>query len=164
MKKKLVRKITDNALIAAIYYVLTILLAGAAFYDVQFRIAEILLFLVFFRKDLLIGVTVGCFLSNLHSPLLPWDVIFGTFATFLSGLLIAYSKKMYMGVIYPTIINGIIVGLMLHLVLHFPLLPTMGLVALGEFVVLLLGHAVFSLLKKQQSFLNLLMADDGKEY
>ena len=54
MKKRIIRRITDNALIAAIYYVITILLAGYAFNDVQFRIAEIFLFLIFFRKDLLL--------------------------------------------------------------------------------------------------------------
>jgi len=51
-KKKIIRQITDNALIAAIYYVLTIILGGFAFNDVQFRISEILLFLIFFRKTL----------------------------------------------------------------------------------------------------------------
>lgn len=163
MKKKLVRKITDNALIAAIYYVVTILLAGVAFYDVQFRIAEILLFLVFFRKDFIIGVTIGCLLANLHSPLLPWDPIFGTLATLVSGLLIAYSKRLYFGIIYPTIINGVVIGIMLHVILSLPLLATIGLVALGEFVVLLFGHAVFSILGKQPSFLNLLMADHRNE-
>ncbi len=165
-KKKLVRRITDNALIAAIYYVLTILMAGQAFYDVQFRIAEIFIFLAFFRKDFVIGVTLGCFLANLHSPLWPWDPIFGTLATFISALLVAYSRNLVMGIIYPTIINGVVIGLMLHLVLKFPLLETMGLVALGEFLVLLLGHAIFKILSKKKAFLSLIMApgeEEGKD-
>lgn len=166
MKKKDVRRITDNALIAAIYYVFTLVLGGAAFYDIQFRIAEILIFLVFFRKDFVIGVTLGCLLANLHSPLQPWDAIFGTLATLVSGLLLAYSKKMYWGIIYPTIFNALIVGLMLHFVLGLPLLATMGLVALEEFLVLLLGHAIFTILAKKQGFLNLILAEehDDKRY
>lgn len=163
MKKRLVRQITDNALIAAIYYVITILLAGAAFYDVQFRIAEILLFLVFFRKDFIIGVTVGCFLVNLHSPLWPWDPIFGTLATFISAVLIAWSKRLFMGIIYPTLINGIVIGIMLYLVLDYPLFATMGLVALGEVIVLILGHAIFKILSNKPAFLNLIMADQRNE-
>lgn len=163
MKKNHVRKITDNALIAALYYIFTIVLGGAAFYDVQFRIAEILIFLVFFRKDFVIGITLGCLLANLHSPLLPWDAIFGTLATFISALLIAYSRKMYWGIIYPTVFNGIIVGLMLHFILESPLFATIGLVALGEFVVLLLGHAIFSILGKKQSFLTLILAEGRHE-
>ena len=162
-KKKIIRQITDNALIAAIYYVLTIILGGFAFNDVQFRISEILLFLIFFRKDFVIGVTLGCLLANLHSPLQPWDVIFGTLATLLSGVLIAFSKRLYWGVIWPTIINAVVVGLMLHIILDLPLFATMGLVAIGEFVVLLLGHAVFSLLAKQPAFLNLIMAEQRNE-
>ncbi|OQC10330.1 MAG: Queuosine precursor transporter QueT [Tenericutes bacterium ADurb.Bin087] len=162
-KKKIIRRITDNALIAAIYYVVTILLGGFAFNDVQFRISEILLFLIFFRKDFVIGVTLGCLLANLHSPLQPWDAIFGTVATLFSGLLIAFSKRMFWGVIWPTILNAIIVGFMLHFILNLPLFATMGLVALGEFVVLLLGYGVFSLIGKQPAFLNLIMADERKE-
>lgn len=161
--KKIIRQITDNALVAAIYYVLTIVLGGLAFYDVQFRISEILLFLIFFRKDFVFGVTLGCLLANLHSPLQPWDPIFGTLATLLSGLLIAFSKKMFLGVVWPTIINAVVIGFMLHYVLNLSLFATMGLVALGEFVVLLLGHAVFSLLAERPSFLNLIMADKRNE-
>ena len=117
-KKKIIRQITDNALIAAIYYVLTIILGGFAFNDVQFRISEILLFLIFFRKDFVIGVTLGCLLANLHSPLQPWDVIFGTLATLLSGVLIALVKTI-LGCIWPTIINVVVVGLMLHIILDY---------------------------------------------
>ncbi len=163
MKRLEVRRITDNALIAALYYVLTIVLGGAAFYDVQFRISEILIFLVFFRKDFIIGVTIGCLLANLHSPLLPWDAIFGTLATFLSATFLAFSKKMYWGVIYTTVFNAVIVGLMLHFVLSLPLFATIGLVALGEFLVLLLGHTIFSILAKQPAFLNLILAEDRHE-
>ncbi len=158
MKKKLVRRITDNALIAAIYYVMTILMAGYAFYDVQFRFAEIFIFLVFFRKDFVFGVTLGCFLANLHSPLWPWDSIFGTLATLISALLVAYSRKLVMGIIYPTIINGLVIGTMLYILIESPLLPSIGLVAVGEFVVLLLGHAIFKLLSQKKEFLRLIMA------
>ncbi|OQA79161.1 MAG: Queuosine precursor transporter QueT [Tenericutes bacterium ADurb.Bin239] len=163
MKKRIIRRITDNALIAAIYYVITILLAGYAFNDVQFRIAEIFLFLIFFRKDFIIGVTLGCFLVNLHSPLLPWDLIFGTLATLVSGLLIAYSRKMFWGMIYPTIVNAVVVGLMLHFIEELPLFATIGLVAIGEFAVLLLGYLIFAMLAKQPAFLNLIMADNRNE-
>lgn len=164
MKKKLVRQITDNALIAAIYYVITILLGGFAFNDLQFRISEIFLFLIFFRKDFIFGITIGCLLANFHSPLWPWDPIFGTLATFLSGLLIMSAKKMWLVVIYPTVINGLVVGIMLHLVMDTPLLATIGLVALGELLVLLLGHALFVILRKQKGFIELLTLESGTQY
>ena len=164
MNKKVIRRITDNALIAGIYYIFTIILGTFAYNDIQFRIAEILLFLPFFRKDFVIGVTLGTFLANLQSPLWPWDPIFGTLATLISALLISYSRKMWTGIIYPTIINGLIIGTMLHIVLDLPLFPTMGFVALGEVVVLSLGYAIFALLSKNKPFLNLIMAEEGKKY
>ncbi len=164
MKKIVIRRITDNALIAGIYYVFTIILGTFAYNDIQFRIAEILLFLPFFRKDFVIGVTLGTFLANLHSPLWPWDPLFGTLATFLSALLIAYSKKMWTAIIYPTIVNGLIVGTILYFILDLPLLAAMGSVALGELVVLSLGYAIFVLLRQNKPFLNLIMAEEGKRY
>lgn len=163
MKKINVRKITDNALVAALYYIFTIVLGGLAFNNIQFRIAEILIFLVFFRKDFVIGITLGCLFANLHSPLAPWDPIFGTLATFISAMLVAYSRKLFMGIIYPTIINAVIVGFMLYFVLELPLLATIGLVALEEFVVLLLGFTIFSVLGKKPGFLNLILAEDRHE-
>lgn len=164
MNKKIVRKITDNALVAALYYISTLLIGDLAFSDVQFRFAEILLFLVFFRKDFIIGITLGCFLANLNSPLMPWDLIFGTLATFLSALLFSFSKKMYWGILYSTLINGVVVGTMLHLVLELPLFPSIGLVALGQAIVLIFGHALFKLLGKNQYFLSLIMSERNENY
>lgn len=159
MKRKLVRQITDNALIAALYYISTIILGDRAFMDVQFRFAEMLIFLVYFRKDFVIGVTVGCLLANIHSPLLPWDLVFGTFATFMSALLVARSKHMVMGIIYPAIINGVVVGTMLHFILATPLIPSMALVFLGEFIILILGYVLAMMLKKNDLFLRMILAD-----
>lgn len=54
MKNKTIRKITDNAIVAAAYIVFTILLKPISYGQIQFRIAEILLFLVFLEKILLL--------------------------------------------------------------------------------------------------------------
>lgn len=159
MTRKLVRQITDNALVAALYYIFTLVLGQMAFGDVQFRFAEMLVFLVFFRKDFVIGMTVGCFLANLNSTLLPWDLIFGTLATFVSALLVAHSKYMVMGVIYPSLINGLVVGIMLHFILALPLIATMASVFLGELVVLILGYMLFTMLRKNDYFLRIILAE-----
>lgn len=164
MKKKLVRQITDNALIAALYYVLTIILSGFAFQDVQFRIAEIFLFLMFFRKDFIIGVTLGTFLVNLHSTLLPWDPLFGTLATLISGLLISLTNKKIFGVIIPTVINGLVVGAMLNIILDMPFFASAGLVALGEFAVLTIGYFIFKILEKNETFLNIISTGEVNKH
>ena len=59
------RKITQNAVIAAMYFVITLISSPLSFGLIQFRISEFLMLLCFFRKDYVIGVTIGCFLSNL---------------------------------------------------------------------------------------------------
>lgn len=161
MNKKLVRQITDNAFIAAIYYLLTLIIGDWAFLGIQLRIAEMLIFLVYFRKDFLIGLTVGCFLANLHSPMMPWDLLFGTLATFISALLVSYSRKMFMGIIYPSIINGIVIGVMLFYILEAPFFESIVFVFIGEVVVLTFGYFLFRLLTKDDRFMELIMSERG---
>ncbi len=164
MNKKLIRKITDNAFIAALYFILTILVGDRAFLSIQFRIAELLIFFVFFRKDFIIGLTLGTLLANFLSPLMPWDIIFGTLATFISVWLVAHAKNTVMGIIYPTIINGIIIGTMLFLVADAPLFEAIGLVMVGEVVVLTFGYFVFKLIAKNDTFMELIMSERGTDY
>lgn len=159
MNKKLVRKITDNAFVAAIYYVATLIIGDRAFLGIQFRIAEMLIFLVYFRKDFIIGLTLGCFLANLHSPMMPWDLLFGTVATFLSALLVSYSRKMFMGIIYPSVINGVVIGIMLYYLLEAPLFESMVFVFIGELIVLIFGYFLFRLLNKNDAFMELIMSE-----
>lgn len=161
MNKKLVRQITDNAFIAAIYYLLTLIIGDWAFLGIQLRIAEMLIFLVYFRKDFIIGLTVGCFLANLHSPMMPWDLLFGTLATFISALLVSYSRKMFMGIIYPSIINGIVIGVMLFYILEAPFFESIVFVFIGEVVVLTFGYFLFRLLTKNDRFMELIMSERG---
>ena len=56
--------ITRSALIAAIYFALATVLQPVSFGPVQFRLSEALVLLPLFMPESIIGVTVGCFLSN----------------------------------------------------------------------------------------------------
>ena len=96
------KKITQNAVIAALYFVLTLISSPLSFGLIQFRISEFLMLLCFFRKDYVIGVTVGCFLSNLamSATILGaggWiDLLIGTAATLISGLIMPYTKRLFL--------------------------------------------------------------------
>ena len=63
MNKK-IKDIARLSLVAAMYIVLTVI-NPLSFGAIQFRISEILMFLIFFRKDYSISLIVGCFISNL---------------------------------------------------------------------------------------------------
>ena len=57
--------ITQSALIAALYVVLTMIVAPIAFGPIQFRVSEVLCVLPYFLTSAVPGVTIGCFLANL---------------------------------------------------------------------------------------------------
>lgn len=152
MQRNQILKITQNAIVAALYVVFTVLLHPISYGDIQFRIAEILLFLVFFRKDFALGIVLGTIIANAFSPLLPWDMIFGTLATIIVLLFISFSPKMWLGIIYATVVNGLVVGAELYFILGLPFWLSALSVALGELTVMVLGYAVFLLLKKNRFF------------
>ena len=68
MNKMYLKDLIFQALIGAIYVVLVLVLIPISFGQVQFRIAEALLVLVFFNKKNMIGLLLGTFVANLFSP------------------------------------------------------------------------------------------------
>lgn len=128
--------VTIQAMIATIYAVVTVVLAPISYGSLQFRVSEILIILALFNKKHIIGLTIGCFVANLFSPMLFLDLPFGTLATFLSVFYLnKFNKKPYLALILPSIFNGVIVGLMLNYAFKLPLIESMISVFIGEFVV-----------------------------
>ena len=68
-RRKIVQEVTFAGLIAALYYVITILSAPLSFGQIQCRLSEVLLFLCLKNRFAVWGYTVGCMLTNLTSPL-----------------------------------------------------------------------------------------------
>jgi len=64
MQNNKVRLITQSALIAAVYTVLTLALAPLSFGQMQVRVSEALTLLCVFSPSAVIGVTLGCAISN----------------------------------------------------------------------------------------------------
>ena len=102
------------------YVALTYLAAllGISSGVIQFRISEALCVLALFFPEAVLGLTVGCFISNLVTGALIWDVIFGSFATLIGAigarLLRKLPKKLIFISTLPTVFaNAIIVPLVL---------------------------------------------------
>lgn len=95
MKRKSILYMTQGALIAALYVVLTLLSSavGLASGVIQCRLSEALCILPFFTAAAVPGLTVGCFLANLIAGCAPWDVVFGTTATLLGAIGCRMLKK-----------------------------------------------------------------------
>ncbi len=83
-----VRSITQAAIIAALYVVLTEIAAflGLANNPIQIRFSEALTILPFFTSAAIPGLFVGCLLANLLTGCAVLDVLFGSIATLLGAL------------------------------------------------------------------------------
>lgn len=111
--------LVQSAAIAAIYTVLTYVAASMnlAYNAVQFRFSEALTILPVFTPAAIPGLTLGCFLSNLASPLGPVDWIFGSMATLLAavgGHLARHVRIAGLPVVSalcPVLSNALIIGL-----------------------------------------------------
>lgn len=155
-----IKDLVRLSLVATFYVVLTIL--NPFSYDaLQFRISEILLFLCFFRKDYSIALTFGCFIANLFSPMMLYDILFGTLATALTCLCIMFSKHMIIIIVYPVLFNSILVGFELSLVYNSSFIVNAIYVAIGEIVVIIIGFIIFKKLQKSNFFLELIEANQN---
>lgn len=161
MKNNGIKRTVRLSVVASLYVVLTLVFSFLSYGDIQFRIAEMLILLCFFRKDYGISIIIGCLISNLFSPMGIADVVFGTFATILSVVCVMNSKRIYLTPIYPTLFNGVIVGAELYLLLDFPLILSIVSVAIGEAVVLIIGCIIFKRLQKNEKFLELIEANQN---
>ena len=118
MSKK-VLFLVQSAAIAAIYTVLTYIAAAMnlAYNAVQFRFSEALTILPVFTPAAIPGLTLGCFLSNLASPLGPIDWICGSAATLLAAVAGYLARNVriaglpMVSALCPVLANALIIGL-----------------------------------------------------
>ncbi len=81
-----VLRITQGAVIAALYVVLTLVFAPISFGPVQVRIAEALCILPMFTPAAIPGLFIGCLIANLIGGGIMLDVIFGSIARLIGAV------------------------------------------------------------------------------
>ena len=165
MKNDIVKSITRNAIVAAIYVAITVATPFMSFGMLQIRIAEALMLLCFFKKDYIYGLTLGCMIANLFSFM--WiDFLIGTLATFLACLCICYLdfKHMLIAALYPVIFNAFMVAAELHFILEEGFWFSVAFVGLGEFIaVCVIGYALFMIVKRNEGAMRSLGANRNLE-
>jgi uncharacterized membrane protein len=106
---------TRGALIAALYVGLTYVssLLGLASGVIQIRLSEALIALVLIMPEAVVGITLGCFLANIITGAVLWDVIFGTLATLIGALLGRLMRKLPEKLVWlatlPTVISNAVI-------------------------------------------------------
>lgn len=161
MKKLDIKTIALNAIIAAAYAALTLVLTPISYGSIQMRISEIMVFFAFYNRKYIPGLVLGCFIANLTSPLGAWDICFGTFATLIAVICMWKVKNRYLGALLGGLVNGVIVGAELTIVFkELPFDLNALYVFIGEFAVLVIGAFVFSVIEKNSTVMKVL--DDQK--
>lgn len=112
--------LTRGALIAALYTALTYIasLVGLSSGVIQFRISEALCILPIFMPEAVMGLFVGCILSNIITGAVLWDIVFGSVATligaiFTRALRVLPEKLKWLATLPPVISNAVIVPFVL---------------------------------------------------
>ena len=166
-KKRTTHYLAQSAVIAALYAAATYLSAAfsLAYGPIQFRLSEALTVLAVLTPAAIPGLTVGCAIGNISSPMGIWDVLFGAAATLLSAVCaralrnVQLKKLPILSSSMPVLFNAVIVGLEIVL-----LTPTDGAkltaflisaleVGAGELVVCFaLGLPLYSALRRTKLF------------
>ena len=157
MRNKKVLRITQAAMIAAIYVVLTVFISAfnLASGAIQVRISEALTILPVFTPAAIPGLFLGCLISNLLSGGMLLDVIFGSLATLLGACGTYLLRKWKWVVSVPPILsNALIVPFVLAYVYHIPGGVPYFMVTVGIGQILscgVLGMIVYKILAKYRN-------------
>lgn len=157
-------KIVITCMIAALYTVVSLVLAPLSFGNIQCRVSEALCLLPIIYAPAVPAIILGCFLTNLIGVFMGAnalgivDVVVGTFATGIAAILTAkFAKKRLLAASMPVIANGLIIGLELAFLL-FPNNILNGWlicgleVAIGEAIAIVLGLFLIAALEKTKLF------------
>ncbi|HEX2927512.1 MAG TPA: QueT transporter family protein [Ruminiclostridium sp.] len=131
------RRITAAAMIAAVYFVLTMVFYVTSFQPMQSRLAEALTVLPYFTPVAIPGLFVGCILANILGGNGPWDIVIGSLASLLAAYLtyrLSFNKpkRKWLAPLPPVLVNAVIIGIMLSILYKMPLAATILSVGLGQ--------------------------------
>lgn len=151
------RKIAITGITAAVYVALTWILLPISYGMVQLRVSEVMTLLAFAHPVFVPGLILGTFVANINSPTPLPDMIMGTAATAVAVFMMTRTKNIWLASLWPTLSNGIIIGLELYLFVGTPLLASVGFVALGEFVtVTIIGCPLYLAIKSRHKLFGMI--------
>lgn len=155
MKNKNVTFLTQAAMIAAIYVVLTYVFAPFSFGEVQVRIAEALTILPLFTPAAVPGLFIGCLIGNILGGAILPDIIFGSIATLIGavGTYMLREQKPVFGILPPIAANTVVVPFVLRYAygVNLPIPFMMLTVGIGEVISCgVLGLILYSALRRYQ--------------
>ncbi|MBR1683935.1 MAG: QueT transporter family protein [Clostridia bacterium] len=146
------RSLCVAAMIAALYAVITLatpVLSYGAGTGWECRLSEALTMLAVLFPEAVPGLTIGCLVSNLLSPVGALDIIFGTLATLIAAIGSWHLRDhLVLAALCPILSNAVIVGFILSISYGLPLFFTMLQVGVGEAVAVIVGCVLVTAFKR----------------
>lgn len=163
MQKQKIFFITQAAIIAALYVVITYIvnLFGLANGAVQLRLSEALTILPVFTPAAIPGIAIGCFLSNILTGCAFYDIVFGSLASLIGAIGTYLLRKFkWLAPVPPIAANTLIIPWVLLLVYQVPGTLPYHMLTVGIGEVLSCGVCGLILLSVLNRYKNVLFPDN----
>ena len=144
--------------ITSIYIILCVIFSFISFGPIQLRLSEVLCLLTIENPVYIIGIGIGCFISNLLlSPFGTIDAIVGTIASIIGCLLgytfrkVKYKSFPLLSAVIISLVNAVVVAIEMNYVLNNNNIFIYSFleIFLGELVVLVvIGYPLYNKLLK----------------
>ena len=151
-----ISELSNTALVASLYVVVTVFLAVISFGAIQLRLSEMLNYLALYHKRYVIGVTVGVIIANFASPTWFLDVPIGGVATFVVLMICRYATRNMQNMKLKMVITALIfaasmftVALQLYVLADLPFWETWLFVGIGELLSMTVGGITIYLISKR---------------
>ncbi|NLJ87592.1 MAG: QueT transporter family protein [Epulopiscium sp.] len=146
---KYTKYMTQGAVIAAIYVVITWIFGFMGYGPIQFRISEALTVLPYFTLSAIPGLFIGCLISNVLIGSHQLDIILGSLATLMAAFLSYKMPKRALVPLPPVIVNAIVVPIILNITMNAPIPITIVTVGLGQILACYgIGYPLMLVLEK----------------
>lgn len=140
---KTVKALVQGALFAAIYAVITLVIAPVSYGAIQCRLSDCLVLLCYRKKQYVYGYVVGTAIANIFSPLGIIDMFVGAFASLFMGIVFFWIKSKVLSISSGATIQGLIIGAELSIIYGLPYIETAAYVAVGGAIALAVGAIIY---------------------
>lgn len=150
--KDLSLRVVMMSIVASLYASMTVALGSFGYSWIQIRLSESLTPLpLLLGLPSVAGLTLGCIIANMFSPVGLPDMIFGPMLTLLAALLswkFSFRRKT-IACIYPVLINSVGVSAYIASFYNVPYMLSLLSIAFGEFVAaVLIGYPLLRVMEK----------------
>ncbi len=160
-----IKTLVVNALVAALYFVVTWLIAPFGFTHIQFRISEFFNHLIVFNKKYFFGIVIGVFMANLLLSPVKIDILFGLTHTIVSLVITMLCSRWITNKFTLMFINSVIFSVNMFIIaymlkvfagLEFSFIFIWLTTGIGEFITMIIAIPIIYFLNKRLAFKKLI--------